>query len=155
MWVIIAVLVAVVAVGYVLIGGDTKLDEAPVTKSEAVAPVDESKTAAVEEKKAEPVKKAVEATPAKQASTPAPVVKEEPAPVKKDADYEAGMEAYKAGNGLEALNRFKASGSADSYYMIGVIYESGCGTVGKNAMMARQNFKKAAGMGSAEAKAKL
>ena len=65
------------------------------------------------------------------------------------------MEAYKAGNGLEALNKFKASGSADSYYMIGVIYESGCGTVGKNAMMARQNFKKAAGMGSAKAKAKL
>lgn len=154
MWVIIAVLVAVVAVGYVLIGGDAAPAEAPVTKSEAVAPVVESKPA-VEEKKAEPVKKAVEATPSKQASTPAPVVKEEPAPVKKDADYEAGMEAYKAGNGLEALNRFKASGSADSYYMIGVIYESGCGTVGKNAMMARQNFKKAAGMGSAEAKAKL
>ena len=159
MWVIIAVLVAVVAVGYVLIGGGTELAEAPVTKSEAVAPVVESKPAVAEEKKAEPAKKVDEAAPAKPAVTPAvapaPVVKEEPAPVKKDADYEAGMEAYKAGNGLEALNKFKASGSADSYYMIGVIYESGCGTVGKNAMMARQNFKKAAGMGSAEAKAKL
>lgn len=159
MWVIIAVLVAVVAVGYVLIGGGTEPAEAPVTKSEAVAPVVESKPAVAEEKKAEPAKKVDEAAPAKPAVTPAvapaPVVKEEPAPVKKDADYEAGMEAYKAGNGLEALNKFKASGSADSYYMIGVIYESGCGTVGKNAMMARQNFKKAAGMGSAEAKAKL
>lgn len=159
MWVIIAVLVAVVAVGYVLIGGGTEPAEAPVTKSEAVAPVVESKPAVAEEKKAEPAKKVDEAAPAKPAVTPAvapaPVVKEEPAPVKKDADYEAGMEAYKAGNGLEALNKFKASGSADSYYMIGVIYESGCGTVGKNAMMARQNFKKAAGMGSAKAKAKL
>ena len=159
MWVIIAVLVAVVAVGYVLIGGGAEPAEAPVTKSEAVAPVVESKPAVAEEKKAEPAKKVDEAAPAKPAVTPAvapaPVVKEEPAPVKKDADYEAGMEAYKAGNGLEALNKFKASGSADSYYMIGVIYESGCGTVGKNAMMARQNFKKAAGMGSAKAKAKL
>ena len=159
MWVIIAVLVAVVAVGYVLIGGGTEPAEAPVTNSEAVAPVVESKPAVAEEKKAEPAKKVDEAAPAQPAVTPAvapaPVVKEEPAPVKKDADYEAGMEAYKAGNGLEALNKFKASGSADSYYMIGVIYESGCGTVGKNAMMARQNFKKAAGMGSAEAKAKL
>jgi TPR repeat protein len=39
--------------------------------------------------------------------------------------------------------------------MIGVIYENGCGNVAKNAMMARQNFKKAAQMGSEEAKARL
>ena len=50
---------------------------------------------------------------------------------------------------------FKASGSADAYYMLGVIYEQGCGSVGKNAMMARQNFKKAADLGNAKAKAKL
>jgi TPR repeat protein len=39
--------------------------------------------------------------------------------------------------------------------MLGVIYENGCGNVSKNAMMARKNFKKAAELGSAEAKAKL
>jgi TPR repeat protein len=39
--------------------------------------------------------------------------------------------------------------------MLGIIYEQGCGTVAKNAMKARQYFKKAAGMGHAEAKAKL
>lgn len=75
--------------------------------------------------------------------------------VKKDASYEAGMKAYEAKNGLEAISAFQKSGSAKAYYMIGVIYENGCGNVGKNAMLARKNFKKAAGMGSAEAKAKL
>ena len=44
---------------------------------------------------------------------------------------------------------------ADAYYMLGVIYEQGCGSVGKNAMMARKNFKKAAELGNAQAKAKL
>ena len=74
---------------------------------------------------------------------------------KPDANYDAGMKAYEAGNGLDAINAFKKSGSAKSYYMLGLIYENGCGNVGKNAMMARKNFKKAAQMGSEEAKAKL
>ena len=72
-----------------------------------------------------------------------------------DADYDAGMKAYNEGNSLDAVKKFKASGSAKSYYMLGVIYEKGCGGVAKNPMMARQNFKKAAQMGSTEAKAKL
>lgn len=74
---------------------------------------------------------------------------------KADANYDAGMKAYDAGEGLEAINRFSKSGSAKSYYMIGIIYESGCGNVGPNDLMARKNFKKAAKLGSAEAKAKL
>lgn len=73
----------------------------------------------------------------------------------KDANYEAGMSAYDAGNGLDAVKAFNKSGSADAYYMLGLIYEQGCGTVGKNAMLARKNFKKAAELGSAAAKAKL
>lgn len=86
-----------------------------------------------------------------------PTVVEQPKAVvqKTDADYDAGMKAYEAGQGLEAINAFKASGSAKAYYMLGVIYEKGCGNVGKNAMMARKNFKKAAQLGSEEAKAKL
>ena len=79
----------------------------------------------------------------------------EQAAPKKDADYEAGMAAYEKGEGLEAIEHFTSSGSADSYYMMGVIYEQGCGSVGKNALKARQNFKKAADLGSAKAKAKL
>jgi TPR repeat protein len=39
--------------------------------------------------------------------------------------------------------------------MLGVIYEQGCGTIGKNPMLARKNFKKAAEMGSETAKTKL
>ena len=65
------------------------------------------------------------------------------------------MAAYEKGEGLEAIEHFTSSGSADSYYMLGVIYEQGCGSVGKNALKARQNFKKAADLGSAKAKAKL
>ena len=65
------------------------------------------------------------------------------------------MKAYEAGNGLDAITAFKKSGSAKSYYMLGLIYENGCGNVGENAMMARKNFKKAAQLGSEEAKAKL
>jgi TPR repeat protein len=65
------------------------------------------------------------------------------------------MAAFNAGNGLDAVKAFTNSGSADAYYMLGVIYEQGCGTVGKNAMLARKNFKKAAQLGSAAAQAKL
>lgn len=151
-WIIAVGAIAIVVLAYLLFGGGEVTTEvaatAPETKAEA-APV-EQKQPVVETKKAEaaPAKKA-ETAPAKKAeAAPAPVVKT-------DVNYEAGMKAYEAGNGLEALNKFKASGSAQSYYMIGVIYESGCGSVGKNAMMARQNFKKAANMGNAEAKAKL
>jgi TPR repeat protein len=72
-----------------------------------------------------------------------------------DANYDAGMKADEAGNCLDAISAFKKSGSAKSYYMLGLIYENGCGNVGKNAMMARKNFKTAAQMGSEEAKAKL
>ena len=82
-------------------------------------------------------------------------VQTQPAVEKKDADYDAGMEAYEKGKGLDAIRLFKKSGSAKSYYMLGLIYENGCGTVGSNGMMARKNFKKAAEMGHEEAKSKL
>ena len=84
-----------------------------------------------------------------------PVQKAQPATPKTDADYEAGMAAYKDGEGLEAIKKFNASGSAQANYMLGVIYEKGCGNVAANAMMARKYYKKAAQQGSEEAKAKL
>ena len=84
-----------------------------------------------------------------------PVPAAQPATPKTDANYEAGMAAYNDGDGLEAIKKFNASGSAQANYMLGVIYEKGCGNVAANAMMARKYYKKAAQQGSEEAKAKL
>ena len=81
--------------------------------------------------------------------------KQQTTTIEKDTDYEKGMEAYKKGEGLDAIKYFNASGSAESFYMMGLIYENGCGSVGKNAMMARKNFKKAAELGNENAKEKL
>ena len=90
---------------------------------------------------------------AKPAAKPMPAA--QPATPKTDANYEAGMAAYNDGDGLEAIKKFNASGSAQANYMLGVIYEKGCGNVAANAMMARKYYKKAAQQGSEEAKAKL
>lgn len=103
---------------------------------------------------------AVESKPAVTVDAPKaqPAKPVQPAKVaepKRDVNYEAGMEAYNKGEGLEAISKFKASGSAKANYMLGVIYENGCGNVAANAMMARKYFKTAAGQGSEEAKAKL
>lgn len=88
--------------------------------------------------------------------TPAPTLQPDSVKVlAPDAHYEAGMAAYNEGNGLEAIKAFNRSVYPDSYYMLGMIYEQGCGTVGKNLMLARKNFKKAAELGSEAAKAKL
>ena len=73
-----------------------------------------------------------------------PTANQKPAEVKpKDAKYEAGMSAYKAGDGLAAIQAFKASGSKESLRMLGKIYEEGCGSVEANAMMARKYYKEA------------
>lgn len=97
-------------------------------------------------------------------SEAAPEVRTAPASIKKtapaaekatDSNYEKGMKAYNSKDGLEAIKCFKSSGSAESNYMLGVIYEQGCGNVAANAMMARKYFKTAAKMGSEAAKAKL
>ena len=86
-----------------------------------------------------------------------PVVEEAPAPepAVPDAPYEEGMTAYEAGNGIGAIQAFNRSVYPEAYYMLGIIYEQGCGTIGKNPMLARKNFKKAATMGSVAAQSKL
>ena len=154
-WIIIVlVLVAVIAVFVLLGGGESKeentTDPAPASTEQVQSSEPQKRTAPSKSASSAPAaQKKTESAPEQ---TAAPV---QSAVTKIDANYEAGMKAYEAGNGLDAINAFKKSGSAKAYYMLGVIYENGCGNVGKNAMMARKNFKKAAQMGSEEAKAKL
>ena len=147
-WIVVA---AVVICGLAFFMGGGNNDAAP-------ADVTNTQTEAVE------APAPVAPAPAATTSAPAAAPQAEPAPapapepvqeVKPDANYDAGMEAFNAGKGLDAVKAFNNSGSADAYYMLGLIYEQGCGTVGKNAMLARKHFKKAAEMGSAKAKAKL
>lgn len=149
---IIAVIIIVVAVVVLKPKGEKKQADTAPAKTEQTQPAtSQTSTPQAAEKvtggsaPAQSVQKVQTAKkPAAEQATP-----------KKDADYEAGMAAYEKGEGLEAIEHFTSSGSADSYYMLGVIYEQGCGSVGKNALKARQNFKKAADLGSAKAKAKL
>lgn len=135
-------------------GGDSTTTEQ--TKDPVEVAVEKENTPKAEQPKPQAAEKpqVVQQEVQESVSKPEPPKTEPAAPVT-DSNYDAGMKAYNAGNGLEAIKFFKASGSAQSYYMLGLIYESGCGNVSKNAMMARQNFKKAAQMGSSEAKEKL
>ena len=151
-WISLSVIILVVLAGYFILSKKEHLiKETPVpspteqkqtaTKQKAVPPVQTKTTPPA----ITPDKKEIQTGK----------VQTQPAVEKKDADYDAGMEAYEKGKGLDAIRLFKKSGSAKSYYMLGLIYENGCGTVGSNGMMARKNFKKAAEMGHEEAKSKL
>lgn len=147
-WIIpAAVLAGIIAVlALLLTGGDNK-DTTAADETEAVQP--ETETPVTTDA---PVTTITTQQPA--AAKPEEK-KPEQVETKTDADYDAGMKAYNSGDGLEAISCFNRSGSAKAHYMLGVIYENGCGNVGKNAMMARKNYKKAAKMGSAEAQSKL
>lgn len=69
---------------------------------------------------------------------------QQPLPTKTiDSNYEAGMRAFNAGDGYEAVKAFKASGSKESLNMLGKIYENGCGSIEANPMMARKYYKEA------------
>jgi len=146
-WMIIVVLVIAIATFVILNKEDEASQEATIEQSLKESPQSTGAVQKDEEKLTSEKQEVVNEQSKKVEQT---VVKE-----KKDANYEAGMKAYEAKNGLEAIDAFKSSGSAEAYYMLGVIYENGCGNVGKNAMMARKNFQKAAKMGSEKAKAKL
>ena len=142
-WIVIAA-VAAAAVFFAVSGNGDKTESPATDSTEKTRDVPQNQESQKEEKartqpEAKPAGTAPAASPAKsgQAAKPAPAAKT-------DVNYEKGMEAYNSGNGLEALDYFKASGSAD-----------GCGSVGANAMMARKSFKKAADMGSKKAEAKL
>jgi hypothetical protein len=102
----------------------------------------------------------VEATPQDTVATDSVIQEETPVEIPQqeltpDSAYVEGMAAFDARQGLEAIQAFNRSSYPEAYYMLGVIYEQGCGTIGKNPMLARKNFKKAAELGRAKAKAKL
>ena len=159
-WLILLVLIAVGAGAYFMLGkGDTPKEQ---TATETVA--EQPATPAATSKPAtqptpQPAAQPVAQPVSQQTTVSAPKTQQtqvaKPAEPKRDTNYEAGMAAYNKGEGLEAISKFKASGSAEANYMLGVIYEKGCGNVAANAMMARSFFKKAANQGHAEAKAKL
>ena len=144
LWFILGGVVAVAIIAFLAFGN--KGDNASSADPQTVEQVTEPATAS-------PKQTTTTQQPAATQNTQPTAVK--PAAQTTDANYEAGMKAYKAGEGLQAIESFKKSGSAQANYMLGVIYENGCGNVGSNAMMARKFFKKAAQQGSAEAKAKL
>lgn len=145
-----AVVIAVAAIAFYVIRGGDDTPEAP--QQEIQEPVEE--VAPVQE-----VAPRRESAPRVQASRFVEEKKQETSPQVQapavDANYEAGMKAYNEGDGLEAVRKFQDSGTPQSLYMLGVIYEKGCGGVESNAMKARSFFKKAAAQGSADAKAKL
>ena len=151
-WFILIVLLAGVGGYFMLSGGDKSEAKEPIATEQPAAP------------KASPVPQNQPTQTVQQPAAPtAPATKSEAKPVqtakpaapKPDVNYEAGMAAYNDGDGLEAIKKFNASGSAQANYMLGTIYEKGCGNVTANAMMARKYYKKAALQGSEEAKAKL
>ena len=145
-WIILVAILAGIIAVFVLLPDEEKVQDVPAQHETVVVtdtgnPISQpaETTEEMEEEKKEK----------EEEKSPEPVVE------KPDAAYDAGMKAYEAGDGLEAINCFNRSGSAKAYYMLGVIYENGCGNVGKNAMMARKSYKKAAKMGSTEAQSKL
>lgn len=152
-WIIIVTILVAIIAAFVLLNGERKKEVSSAQSSEKTIQQEQVIQPTVEVPSETKVTQKVAPT-----ENPAVVEKNvlEPVPVEKpDLNYDAGMKAYEAGNGLDAINAFQKSGSAKAYYMLGLIYEKGCGNIGKNAMLARKNFKKAAQMGSEEAKLKL
>ena len=156
-WLILVILLA--GVGYLVLSGGDKSEvkvpaatEQPAAPKATPAPQKQQPAAAAPAPAPAPQK---QSTQTAQQPAPKPVQAAQPAAPKPDANYEAGMAAYNDGDGLGAISKFKASGSAKANYMLGLIYEKGCGNVAANAMMARKYYKEAAKLGSEEAKAKL
>ena len=148
-WIMIAVIaVIVLGGGWLLFSGDessepaqtTQVAEAPAAQP---APKQSSKSTAASKpaKKTATVQASENTAPSTAAvATAAPARAAAPA---RDAHYDAGMAHYQAGEGLEAVREFKASGSKASLLMLSKIYEEGCGTVEANAMMAMKYKKEA------------
>ena len=151
-WMLVVGILVVIIAAFLLLNGDKKNKDVPTFISTEQVQKKQEKQLDVVTPTETKASKTIEP---KEQTTGVETKEQQPVTPKTDANYDAGMKAYEAGNGLDAVNSFKKSGSAKAYYMLGLIYENGCGNVGKNAMMARKNFKKAAQMGSEEAKAKL
>ena len=155
---ILVILVAVGAGAFFLLGKEDTSKEQVATEKvieQPAAPVDVPRNTTQQAVPSTQPASKPQSAPAVTAPAPKPVQTAKPAEPKRDANYDAGMAAYNKGDGLEAISKFKASGSAEANYMLGVIYEKGCGNVAANAMMARSFYKKAANQGHAEAEARL
>lgn len=152
-WIIAMIAIIAVAIGYFVLSGNKENQNNNSEKQTTQEPVQKS-TVNTEPTYTPTVKQTPKEEPKVEPKVEV-VKKEEPVKETTDSNYEAGMKAYNAGEGLEAITYFNKSGSAKAYYMLGLIYENGCGNVGKNAMLARKNFKKAAKLGSTEAQSKL
>lgn len=150
LWFILGGVAAVAVIAFLAFGGKGAPQSATPAETQAVEQATAPATAATKGDAPQP-----KAAPTNQAGTATPPAAAKPVAPAKDVNYDDGLKAYKAGEGLKAIECFKKSGTAQANYMLGVIYENGCGNVGSNAMMARKFFKKAASQGSAEAKAKL
>lgn len=137
-WIILAVIGVIIGGAvYLFFGKKETPAAAPAAQETTVQPV----TAPAPAKAAAQPASARKNKEAAAANTPAPQKAATPAP--RDANYEAGMKAYNAGDGLAAVQAFKASGSKESLRMLGKIYDEGCGSVEANAMMARKYYKQA------------
>ena len=170
--VLVAAVIGVVTIGGYLAfsGGDgskqdstPSVEAAPSQKNKTTDKVKDAQPVQGNEKK---IEKTVESTVAPQKNvtteskvhpTSKPQVQNESnsQKIKPDLSYEEGLKAYNKGDGLNAVKAFKKSGSAQSVYMLGMVYKNGCGNIGKNAMMARKYFKQAAEMGFDKANAML
>ena len=144
-WITIAIIAVIVIGGAVLFFTGEDSDKPAQT------------TEVVEVQEAQPQKKSTKNTASKPAKKTTAQASENVAPSTaavasaspakavpaRDAHYDAGMNYYNAGQGLEAVREFKASGSKASLLMLSKIYEEGCGSVEANAMMAMKYKKEA------------
>ena len=138
-WWIAVVAVALVAIVAIVMIPNKKEQTTPTQSTTTVSPQGNStsntkKTTATKSTAQKATAETVVATSTTNAQATAKTV---------DQNYESGMKAFKAGDGLAAIQAFKASGSKESLRMIGKIYEEGCGSVEANAMMARKYYKEA------------
>lgn len=147
---IVAAIICIAAVVYFVAIKDKTESEIPVQTEALVPEIPDPNTGTASPAAATEKQKEVHKEPAPAEKTPV-----KPASVDVDQKYMDGMKAYENKDALKAISLFKASGSADANYMLGIIYESGCGSVSPNAMMARKYFKAAAEMGHDKAKTKL
>lgn len=140
-WVAAVVVVVIVVIAVVSI--DDK-EEQPITQPTTTSITSEAPKTTSPKKTTASKKTSIPQAVAAQPVTNAPTTNKKATVEKpKDANYESGMKAYKAGDGLAAIQAFKASGSKESLRMLGKIYEDGCGNVEANAMMARKYYKEA------------
>ncbi|MBQ2434889.1 MAG: hypothetical protein II269_02000 [Bacteroidaceae bacterium] len=143
-WVFLLLVVIIIMGAYFLLGKGSSVEqnvEVVIDKEQVDGPKSEKESG----DKSDPINEKEEQEEPGQGpgdKTPPPVQPPTPKPQPKvDANYEAGMAAYNAGEGLEAIKKFKASNSAKANYMIGVIYENGCGNIPANASMAHKYYK--------------